>query len=166
MKHLLLMSVASQCTLAYGQKRWMTDKEFNHPKVAFYVNDTFVKSHIGFDLKVCPGGYVTKENLEQPLVINGIEYIGKITLKCEKAPELVTLDDIRKLYCPEVEMPVIYMINEYFITNDAASYKLAKEYIDKCEVLHGADFEVFKEDPAFSIIRVFTKTDDKTVKLR
>lgn len=166
MKHLLLMSVASQCTLAYGQKKWMTDKEFNHPKVAFYVNGTFVKSLIGFDLKARPGDSLTKENLEKPLVINDIEYKGKATFKREKEPDFVTLDDIRRSYCPEVEEPVIYMINEYFITDDVASYKLDKDYIDKCEVLRGTDFEIFKENPAFSIIRVFTKTDDKTVRLR
>lgn len=78
MRHQFILLAALQCTFAYGQKRWVTDVEFNHPKAACYVNDTFVKNLIGFDLKGNPGDHVTKENLEKPLVVNGIKYEGKV----------------------------------------------------------------------------------------
>ena len=175
MKHQFILLAALQCTLVYGQKeemlcldfkRWTTDAEFNQPKAACYVNDTYVKNFIGFDLKSYPGDFVTKENLEKPLVINGIKYEGKVTLKREQESDFVTLEDVRKLYCPEVKEPVVYMINEYFILNDVASYKLDKNYIEQCVVLHEDDFEIFKDASPFSIIRIYTKTDEKPVRVR
>ena len=78
----------------------------------------------------------------------------------------MTLEDVRKLYCPEVKEPVVYMINEYFILNDVASYKLDKNYIEQCVVLHEDDFEIFKDASPFSIIRIYTKTDEKPVRVR
>lgn len=166
MKHILFLFAASMCTLAYGQKKWATDAEFNNPRAAYFVNDTFVKSLIGVDVNAGSDIHVTKENLETPLLINGCEYSGKVTLTRNKDTEWVTLEDIHRQYCPETEGAIVYMINEYIITKDVASYKLEKDYINKCEVLPGSDFEAFQGEAPFSIIRVFTKTNDKSMILR
>lgn len=162
----MLLFAIFQCTFTYGQKKRMTDAEFNNPKVACYVNDTFVKNFIGIDMKAAPGDKMIKENLKEPIVINNNEYSGKVTIKRDNETEFITLDEIRKLYCPETVQPVVYMINEYFITKDIASYKLDKNYINTCEVLLNSDFEILKGEIPFSIIRIFTKNDDKSVRLR
>lgn len=54
------------------------------------------------------------------------------------------------------------MIDQYFIMNDVNSYKLDEDYISKCELLSSKDFDVFKNQSVFSIIRIFTKRDQSS----
>lgn len=146
-----------------------TDLEFNHSNMACFVNNTFIKSMIGFKLGSTEEYGVTDisiQNCNPPLVINGVTYNGKTIITCTNEPEFVTLEDIRKQYCPEVTGPVIYMINKFFITNDVESYKIDKDFIQKCEVLPSSEFELFKNQPPFTFIRIFTKTKANTYPIR
>ena len=163
-KTLLLLSLSFHCMFMYCQD-FMSDVEFNHPKVAEYINNTFVKSFIGFDMKQI-SGFISKTTLKEPLIINGVEYKAKTVVSCDKKIKFITLDEIRKQYHPEVSGPVVYMINKFFITKDAESYKLDKEFIEKCDILPSTEFELLKDQKAFSIIRIFTKNDNKSVIIR
>ena len=145
-----------------------TDLQFNHDKRAIFVNNTFIKSSIGVNLEnkeYCVTN-VSAQNCNPPLVINGVTYNSKFVLTCTNEPEFVTLEDIRKQYCPNVTGPVIYMINKFFITNDVESYKIDKDFIQKCEVLPSSEFELFKNQPPFTFIRIFTKTKANTYPMR
>ncbi len=164
--YLLILFTALQCTMLYGQRKWKPDLEYNHPKSANFVNETFVKDiGIAVDMKYVPNDSIIKENLEMPLVINGWEYYAKTTLHRNKYIEFLTLDEIRKLYCPEVKEPIIYMVNEHIIMVDAISYKIDKEQIESCEALPSSDFEIFKDKSLFTIVHIFTKDIDKPIRL-
>ncbi len=145
-----------------------TDLQFNHDKMAVFVNDTFIKSMIGINIEKNENitDISIQKECEEPLVINGVTYNGKTIITCTNEPEFVTLEDIRKQYCPEVTGPVIYMINKFFITNDVESYKIDKDFIQKCEVLPSSEFELFKNQPPFTFIRIFTKTKANTYPMR
>lgn len=158
MKKILTIAASLSCTLGFAQVKRLTDSEFNHPKVACYVNGTFVKSFIGFDTSspsAC--NKINTEYFEKPIIINNNEYQKKVFIKFDKKITFVTLDDICKQYCPEVKEPIVFMIDWYFITNDVKSYKLDKDYIEKCETISSLDFDVFKQQSPFSIVRIFTK---------
>jgi len=145
-----------------------TDMQFNHKNIAVFMNNTFVKSVIGIDIE--NNAYnitqISKQACDEPLVINGVSYNGKWIITCTNEPEFVTLEDIRKQYCPEVNGSIIYMINKFFITNDAESYKIDKDFVKRCEVLPSSEFELFKNLPPFTFIRVFTKTKCNTYPVR
>jgi len=145
-----------------------TDLQFNHDKMAVFVNDTFIKSMIGINIEKNENitDISIQKECEEPLVINRVTYKGKVVFTCTNEPEFVTLEDIRKQYCPEVTGPVIYMINKFFITNDVESYKIDKDFIQKCEVLPSSEFELFKNQPPFTFIRIFTKTKANTYPMR
>lgn len=54
------------CAMVYGQK-YVSDEDFNNPSAAAYINETFVKSFIGFDMKPEAGFVnVTKTDLPEP----------------------------------------------------------------------------------------------------
>ena len=163
----LCISISAVAQDANDEIGRYTDLQFNQDKDAIFVNDTFIKSTIGID--VDSAGFfrynvisVSKLYCDPPLVINGVTYNRKFSLYCTNVPELVTLEDIRKQYCPEVTGPVIYMINKFFITNDVESYKIDKDFVKKCEVLPSSEFELFKNQPPFTFIRIFTKTKNNT----
>lgn len=145
-----------------------TDHQFNHRNIAIFINNTFIKSEIGINIEddAYKITHISKQTCDEPLVINGVSYNGKWIITCTNEPEFVTLEDIRKQYCPEVTGTVIYMINKFFITNDAESYKIDKDFIKKCEVLPSSEFQVFKSLPPFTFIRVFTKTKCNTYPVR
>ena len=145
-----------------------TDLQFNHDKRAVFVNETFIKSEIGINIENEAYNItgVLKENCNPPLVINGVTYHTKGIFFCTSEPEFVTLEDIREQYCPNVTGPVIYMINKFFITNDVESYKIDKDFIQKCEVLPSSEFELLKNQPPFTFIRIFTKTKANTYPMR
>lgn len=163
---LLILFTALQCTMVYGQRRWKPDLEYNHPKSANFVNETFVKDiGIAVGMQSVPGDSIIKEDLDTPLVINGFEYYAKTTLYRNKNIEFLTLDEICKLYCPEVKGPNIYMINEHVIMVDAISYKIDKEQIESCVALPSSDFEIFKDKSLFTLVHIFTKDIDKPIRL-
>ncbi len=161
-----LLPVFFCCAMMFGQK-YVSDEDFNNPTAAAYINETFVKSFIGFDMKPEAGFVnVTKTDLPEPVVINGITYNGKIVVECNKQIEFTTLDEIRKQHFPNVSGDVVYMINTFFVTKDAQSYKLDKNFIDRCELLQSSEFDIFKDKMQFSIIRIFTKAEPRPVILR
>lgn len=80
-------------------------------------------------------------------------------LPVKKNINFTTLQEIQKNKYPDVTGVIIFMIDSYFIMTDVQSYKLDANYIAKCELLHSKDFDAFKDQPEFSIIRVFTNRD-------
>ena len=140
---------------------WVDDIWFNKPKSAVFINDVFVKDYIGFNAGKDSGVTDIKKGvpLDKPLVINGITYYGKTIITCEKKINYTTLQEIQKSRYPDVTGPVMFMIESYFIMTDAQSYKLDADYISKCVLLHSTDFDAFKDQPPFYIIRVFTKRE-------
>lgn len=143
-----------------------TDLEFNQSKEAVFVNGVFIKSLIGFDVDRSEVTYIKKEECEPPLTINGVNYERTCSLTCPKTPDFVTLSDIRKVYCPKVKGKVFFMINKFFITRDAESYKLDKDYILRCETLPSSELSSLKCSEPFTIIRVFTKTKANSYSMR
>ena len=140
---------------------WVDDIWFNQPKSAVFINDVFVKDYIGFNAGKDSGVTDIKKGvpLDKPLVINGVTYYGKTNITCEKKINYTTLQEIQKSRYPDVTGPVMFMIESYFIMTDAQSYKLDADYISKCVLLHSTDFDAFKDQPPFYIIRVFTKRE-------
>ena len=155
---IILLALCHTMSFAQG---WVDDIWFNKPKSAVFINDVFVKDYIGFNAGKDSGVTDIKKGvpLDKPLVINGVTYYGKTNITCEKKINYTTLQEIQKSRYPDVTGPVMFMIESYFIMTDAQSYKLDADYISKCVLLHSTDFDAFKDQPAFSIIRVFTKRD-------
>ena len=58
------------------------------------------------------------------------------------------------------------MIDRNFITRDAASYKVDENFIYDMQVISSADFESQQDFPPFSIIRIFTKTQENIPPVR
>lgn len=145
----------------------LSDVKFNHSEQAVYLNDEFVKSQIGCDLDNYGVTYISKQECETPLVINGVTYKRTLKITCSKPPTtLIGLQDVRKKYCPQTKGKVIFMINKFFITHDEESYKLDENYISHCEVLSSKDFAAQKSLGDFTIIRVFMKTKANTYPMR
>ena len=155
---IILLALCHTMSFAQG---WVDDIWFNKPKSAVFINDVFVKDYIGFNAGKDSGVTDIKKGvpLDKPLVINGITYYGKTIITCEKKINYTTLQEIQKSRYPDVTGPVMFMIERYFIMTDAQSYKLDADYISKCVLLHSTDFDAFKDQPPFYIIRVFTKRE-------
>ena len=160
MRTIISIALLALChTWSFAQS-WVDDIEFNRPKSACYINDVFIKDFIGFDLGRNSGfSSMKKESLDNPIIVNGVTYYGKTSATCDKTIFYTTLQEIQKSRYPDVTGVVLFMIDSYFIMTDAQSYKLDENYIAKCELLHSKDFDAFKDQPAFSIIRVITKRD-------
>lgn len=155
---IILLALCHTWSFAQG---WVDDIWFNKPKSAVFINDVFVKDYIGFNAGKDSGVTDIKKGvpLDKPLVINGVTYYGKTNITCEKKINYTTLQEIQKSRYPDVTRPVMFMIESYFIMTDAQSYKLDADYISKCVLLHSTDFDAFKDQPPFYIIRVFTKRE-------
>ena len=155
---IILLALCHTMSFAQG---WVDDIWFNKPKSAVFINDVFVKDYIGFNAGKDSGVTDIKKGvpLDKPLVINGVTYYGKTNITCEKKINYTTLQEIQKSRYPDVTGPVMFMIESYFIMTDAQSYKLDADYISKCVLLHSTDFDSFKDQPPFYIIRVFTKRE-------
>ena len=155
---IILLALCHTMSFAQG---WVDDIWFNKPKSAVFINDVFVKDYIGFNAGKDSGVNKIKKGvpLDKPLVINGVTYYGKTNITCEKKINYTTLQEIQKSRYPDVTGPVMFMIESYFIMTDAQSYKLDADYISKCVLLHSTDFDAFKDQPPFYIIRVFTKRE-------
>ena len=155
---IILLALCHTMSFAQG---WVDDIWFNKPKSAVFINDVFVKDYIGFNAGKDSGVTDIKKGvpLDKPLVINGVTYYGKTNITCEKKINYTTLQEIQKSRYPDVTGPVMFMIESYFIMTDAQSYKLDADYISKCVLLHSTDFDAFKDQPTFYIIRVFTKRE-------
>ena len=155
---IILLALCHTMSFAQG---WVDDIWFNKPKSAVFINDVFVKDYIGFNAGKDSGVTDIKKvvPLDKPLVINGVTYYGKTNITCEKKINYTTLQEIQKSRYPDVTGPVMFMIESYFIMTDAQSYKLDADYISKCVLLHSTDFDAFKDQPPFYIIRVFTKRE-------
>lgn len=162
----VFLSLLLVSNFIYSQK-YLSDKDFNLSPSAVYINDTFVKSLIGFNIKPEAGFYdISKIDLPTPLIINGVTYNGKILVKTDKPINFTSLEDIRNQYFPKVKGNIVYMINQFFITKDAKSYKLDKDFIDRCELIPSSDFEALNNEEDFSIIRIFTKNNARPTLLR
>ena len=166
MKGILFISaIVASTTLANAQSMDVSDNDINNSAVAVFVNGTFVKDLIGFDLKRENIKNVTKRSsLAEPLVVGGVAYQGRVDIECEQDFAFTTLAELREQHFPELAGDVVYMINGNIITKDAASYKLDKAAVAKCELLRSTEFEGL--DAKFSIMRVMTKEFAPPVRIR
>jgi hypothetical protein len=164
----------------------LSNQYFNHSWNAVMLNNVFVKSVAGINLDSisdfpwigCPfvvkgvknqqdtivvthnltdSIIVTQDPRKHPVVINGVEYTRFFNASVDKAITLITLDEIKELYFPDVKGPYIFMVNKFFLTDDLQSYKFDKDFIFKTELIESSEFEVLKNGPPFSILRIFTK---------
>ena len=165
---------------------FQTDLQFNESCCAILLNDVFIKSNIGIDLykvekKEFPFEYIEREHKpfvirgvgeaerdsivllknvspDNPVEINGESYIFVENLVSSQKFDLVSLEDIKESFCPEIKGPCLYMINKFFITKDVESYKVDKNFVLKVETLPSSEIEFFKDKEPFTIIRIFTNT--------
>lgn len=165
---------------------FQTDLEFNELPVAILLNNVFIKSDIGIDLykvekKEFPYYYIKREHKpfiirgvgkngrdsivlekdaspDNPIEINGESYIFVQNLISSQKFDLVSLEEIKEEFCPDVTGPCLYMVNKFFITKDVESYKLDKNFVLKVEALPSSEIDFFKGKEPFTIIRVFTDT--------
>ena len=160
----------------------LSTEDFNKSTIGALVDGVFVKSLIGVNMdslrtfNVVSDGpltikgiktendsiVVTQKDFHKNLVrINGVDYTRFACTSLGKKVELLSLDDIRKTYFPQMgNTPCMYMVNKFFLMNDLSSYKFDKDFILKVELLKSTDFEEFKHAPLFHIIRIFTKTPE------
>jgi len=147
----------------------LSTEDFNKSTIGALVDGVFVKSLIGVNMdslrtfNVVSDGPLTikgiktendsivvtqKDFHKNPVRINGVDYTRFACTSFGKKVELLSLDDIRKTYFPQMgNTPCMYMVN-----------KFDKDFILKVELLKSTDFEEFKHAPLFHIIRIFTKT--------
>ena len=158
----------------------LSTEDFNKSTIGALVDGVFVKSLIGVNMNslrtfnIVSDGPLTikgikaekdsivvtqKDFHKNPVQINGVDYTRFACTSFGKKVELLSLDDIRKTYFPQMgDTPCMYMVNKFFLMNDLSSYKFDKDFILKVELLKSTDFEEFKHAPLFHIIRIFTKT--------
>ena len=163
----------------------MSDKAFNARRGATILNNNvFAKSEVGIDPKSVER---VKKEIKLPLVIrdindrhdslvvnqypftiNGVEYdyVVQIELKDFKHIHLASLEDLKEKRFPDLKGPYVFMIDRNFITRDAASYKVDENFIYDMQVISSADFESQQDFPPFSIIRIFTKTQENIPPVR
>ena len=163
----------------------MSDKAFNARRGATILNNNvFAKSEVGIDPKSVER---VKKEIKLPLVIrdindrhdslvvnqypftiNGVEYdyVVQIELKDFKNIHLASLEDLKEKRFPDLKDPYVFMINRNFITHDAASYKVDENFVYDMQVVSSADFESLQGLPPFSIIRIFTKTQENIPPVR
>ncbi len=135
---------------------YMTDMEFNDTHTAVYVNGTFIKSTIGYKLTEGDKVNIVKDTQERR-TINGIEYTSFINITSPRQITWLTLDDIRRQYGLNPTGKTLYMVDKFFITEDAESYRFDKEHIADCETVKSTEIKALKHLPEFTIIRVFTR---------
>lgn len=155
----------------------MSDKVFNARRGAVILNNNvFAKSEVGIDPKSVER--VIKEIklplvirdindrhdslvvTQYPFTINGVEYdyAVQIELKNFKDIHWASLEDLKEKRFPDLKGPYIFMIDRNFITHDVASYKIDENFVYDMQVVSSADFESPQGLPAFSVIRIFTRT--------
>ena len=163
----------------------MSDKAFNARRGAVILNNNvFAKSEVGIDPKSVER--VIKEIklplvirdindrhdslvvTQYPFTINGVEYdyVVQIELKDFKNIHWASLEDLKEKRFPDLKGPYVFMIDRNFITRDAASYKVDENFIYDMQVISSADFESQQDFPPFSIIRIFTKTQENIPPVR
>jgi hypothetical protein len=164
----------------------LSNYDFNHDGNALMLNNVFVKSIVCINLdsiqdfewikwpftvkglknqqdtivvthNLTDSIIVTQDPRKHPVIINGVEYTRFFNATFDKAITLITLDEIKEMYFPDVKEPYIFMVNKFFLTDDLQSYKFDKDFIFKTELIESSEFEVLKNSPPFSILRIFTK---------
>lgn len=163
------------------QLEFLSDIEFNNPENGLWCY-MYENEYLGRQGAVCfdrknsekkeisypftikgLGMQVTKEwrTLPEKFKIGKNPILGFTNYTSKKRKELLSLSEIKDRYCSQVkDKTVIYMINKFFITNNADTYKMDKDFIYKVETLPASDFPVLKGlvKPKFTIIRIYTKT--------
>lgn len=162
------------------QLEYMTDYQWNRWPHGFVLNDQFVKSPTGLHLplektnggKTIRGIGANNDSVEYhgnpyqwPEKYDGNNYISFNGFKCtqvtfykEDYPYLVTLDQVREKYCPEVKGRVVYMINKFFVMDHEDLYRIDAPYIHKVETVSSKDIEGLADLPEFTIVRIFMLT--------
>ena len=181
--------------LAQGQQvdknnsDYLSQKDFNNDKNLITVNGVFVKSSIGINLDSLtdPNIIITKfpftiheinakhdsivvKSQSSVININGFEYNGKFDFKMRQNIQLITLNEVKRIYFPKITAPCIFMINKFFIINDVQSYKIDKDYILNVELINHKEAQSADSKDQY-IIRIFTKNkrnleDHSVVRLR
>lgn len=159
----------------------LSTKEFNESTIGALVDGVFIKSLVGVNMdslrtfSIVENGPLTikgvkaendslvvtqKDFRKHPVRINGVDYTRFACMSFGKQVEFLSLDDIRKMYFPQLgkDAPCMYMVNKFFLMNDLASYKFDKDFILEVELLKSTDFEGLGQSPLFHVIRIFTKT--------
>lgn len=80
-------------------------------------------------------------SLGDKIEINGESYIFVQNLISSQKFDLVSLEEIKKSFCPDVTGPCLYMINKFFITRDVESYKVDKNFVHKVETLPSSEID-------------------------
>lgn len=146
------------------------------------VNGVVVKSDIGLDRR-----YLEPVEPQFPMWIKGIGsrndsvyiesrdvfdktkgpgYVMIGNVKCygmnfytykKKGCKLMSLDEYRRKYYPQLKGDVVYMINKFFIMKDVDLYKIDVHFVMSSEVMNSKYFDAIKRRRKFRIMRIFTQ---------
>lgn len=182
---LLMQMAAAECARAqYAMPRdpneqldYMTDYQWNRWNHGFVLNGKFIKNSIGIDLRYVRVGnpqpmiYEIGQNNDsvrytgEPYRNDSVKLLDINGFKCSEIsfyeqnyPNLVSLEQIRKKYCPEVKGRVVYMINKFFIMDHEDLYRIEGMFIYKVETVSSKDIKSLADLPEFTVIRIFTRT--------
>lgn len=157
-------------------------------KYADLVNGILVKSTIGLDSHYLVNPDTTDTPVRFPMWVKGVGsnndsvyvetsdmkkikkgYIMFGNMKCngdvsvyrytKENYHLISLDEVKQKYYPNLEGDVVYMINKHFIMVYADLYKVDETFINHIELINSQYIDVLKDRKPFWILRIFTKTD-------
>ncbi|HEY5371814.1 MAG TPA: hypothetical protein VIJ75_22755 [Hanamia sp.] len=92
---------------------------------------------------------------------------GKIYIKSKNPKDFnfISLRDIEKTYANSVSTPVLFMVDNEFLKDDMATYKIDSAYILNVEVLKSTEIEYLKNSlPIITILKIKLKTKDNIAK--
>ena len=104
------------------------------------------------DMEKIKKGYIMFGNMK----CNGGVYVYRYTKENHR---LISLDEVKRKYYPNLEGDVVYMINKLFIMVDVDLYKVDETFINHIELISSEHIDILKDRKPFWILRIFTKTD-------
>ena len=160
----------------------MGDNEFNAFSWGTMLDGQFVYTPMGIDfyktedgpraLRLTPPFWVKgigvsndsvyiDENRPDTVYIHGcpVKNFVNYHYKSDRKAQLVTLEEVREEFCPETKGRCVYMINKFFIMQYEELYKLDRDFILNVEVVRSSDIASLADQPSFTIIRIFLKTE-------
>lgn len=178
---LLYCGLATICTQAQSSDKEVAEMQ----NTLFVINEEdYTDCLLGLDASKFADVYVIKESnavhdihfktkegdsihiRKNPFTINGQTYKSLCRITTKAPIKLMTLEEVRKKYCPEAKGSFLYMIDYFVILAETEHLKVDADFIDRVDIIPSSEVRSLKpgKDAAFSIVRLFTKNPKKIEK--